>query len=133
MYHGIFSQKFVQERTGPERSLHSPFYHGEVSGDDQCQTIGVFPMVFFAKALHKTSGIDVPRAGCGAQTDHSTAIQAIVLILFQQSLLSFMFAGSFTLRQFEMGRESCWARVCQYVLISVVAVSLTKKTTNIRS
>src|SRR3546814_19392173 len=29
----------------------------------------------------------------------------------------------------EIGRASCWARVCQYVEISVVAVSLKKKTT----
>src|SRR3546814_15995598 len=30
---------------------------------------------------------------------------------------------------FSIGRESCRARVCQYVSVSVVAVSLTKKTT----
>src|SRR3546814_11120421 len=30
-------------------------------------------------------------------------------------------------RRFKIGRASCRERVCQYVLISVVAVSLTKK------
>src|SRR3546814_17158905 len=32
------------------------------------------------------------------------------------------------LRQYKIGREACRARVCQYVSISVVAVSLKKKT-----